>query len=249
MTTSPPQDRTAGRGAPVVLLHGATSSPRAWAPVLPMLGARYEVWAPCLAGHRGGSPLSVPPSQLLNGIVETLIGELDERAITTAHLVGNSLGGWVALELARRGRAASVLALSPAGAWRSPKDLARLLAGLRITAATRNSRLTRALIERPATRRIVWRAIAEHYDRVTVDAALAHLDDQVGCTALTDLVAGVRSVGPITAFEKIDIPGSYRLEPTRSAADVPAIRAAAPGSRAGCRGHDPAGGRAYPDGR
>ncbi len=35
----------------------------------------------------------------------------------TAHLVGNSLGGWIALDLAARGRARSCLALSPAGGW------------------------------------------------------------------------------------------------------------------------------------
>ena len=33
----------------------------------------------------------------------------------SAHLAGNSLGGWIALELARRGRARTVTAISPAG--------------------------------------------------------------------------------------------------------------------------------------
>jgi pimeloyl-ACP methyl ester carboxylesterase len=42
---------------------------------------------------------------------------LDERGLARPHLAGNSLGGWVAIELARRGRAASVCAFSPAGFW------------------------------------------------------------------------------------------------------------------------------------
>jgi pimeloyl-ACP methyl ester carboxylesterase len=42
---------------------------------------------------------------------------MDEAGFETAHLVGNSLGGHVALELASRGRARSVVALAPAGGW------------------------------------------------------------------------------------------------------------------------------------
>ena len=42
---------------------------------------------------------------------------LDEHVIDRPHVAGNSLGGWMALELARRGRARTVCALSPAGTW------------------------------------------------------------------------------------------------------------------------------------
>jgi pimeloyl-ACP methyl ester carboxylesterase len=191
---------------PLVLLHGATSSSRAWETVLPTLRARYDVWAPCLAGHRGGPPLSVSPSQVVMGIVDELSREFDERGIAAAHLVGNSLGGWVALELARRGRAASVLALSPAGAWRSSKDLALLLARFRIGASTRNSTLLHKLIQRPAMRRIIWRVMAEHCDRLTTDEAIDLLDDLVGCATLTDLLAGARAAGPMVAFQEINCP-------------------------------------------
>ena len=34
-----------------------------------------------------------------------------------AHIVGNSLGGWVAFELERRGRARTVTGIAPAGGW------------------------------------------------------------------------------------------------------------------------------------
>jgi pimeloyl-ACP methyl ester carboxylesterase len=51
-----------------------------------------------------------------------LLGDEVERAMdaagfTTAHFVGNSLGGHLALQLAARGRARSVVALAPAGGW------------------------------------------------------------------------------------------------------------------------------------
>ena len=42
---------------------------------------------------------------------------MDEAGFETAHIVGNSLGGYVALQLAARGRARTVVALAPAGGW------------------------------------------------------------------------------------------------------------------------------------
>jgi pimeloyl-ACP methyl ester carboxylesterase len=50
---------------------------------------------------------------------------MDEAGFETAHLVGNSLGGFVALELAARGRAKSVVALAPAGGWDADSPWAR----------------------------------------------------------------------------------------------------------------------------
>jgi esterase/lipase len=45
----------AGEGEAVVLLHGFTGHWRHWKPVLADLIARYEVIAPTLSGHNGGS--------------------------------------------------------------------------------------------------------------------------------------------------------------------------------------------------
>ena len=42
---------------------------------------------------------------------------LDEAGFERAHIAGNSLGGYVALQLAARGRAETVVALAPAGGW------------------------------------------------------------------------------------------------------------------------------------
>jgi pimeloyl-ACP methyl ester carboxylesterase len=47
---------------------------------------------------------------------------LDECGLDRPHLAGNSMGGFVAIELARRGRAASVCALSSAGFWTAETD-------------------------------------------------------------------------------------------------------------------------------
>ena len=59
--------------------------------------------------------------------------QLDRAGIERAHIVGNSLGGWVALELARRGRARSVVLFGPAGAWRSAVRMSAVAIGLRLS--------------------------------------------------------------------------------------------------------------------
>jgi pimeloyl-ACP methyl ester carboxylesterase len=74
------------------------------------------VLAPTLPGHAGGPPIDGEiDSHLLADAVEHA---MDQAGFATAHLVGNSLGGYVALQLAERGRARSVVALAPAGGWR-----------------------------------------------------------------------------------------------------------------------------------
>ncbi len=64
-----------------------------------------------LSHHRGGAE---PHPAALTDAVEDF---LDELGWADAHVAGNSLGGWVALELAKAGRTRSVCALSPAGWW------------------------------------------------------------------------------------------------------------------------------------
>src|SRR5439155_6734391 len=88
---------------------------RTWDLILPALERRHEVLAPTLAGHAGGPVLKGDASaEALADAVETV---MDEAGFGTAHIVGNSLGGYLALQLAARGRARSVVALAPAGGW------------------------------------------------------------------------------------------------------------------------------------
>ena len=105
-----------GRGvlAQIVLLHGFTGSPRVWELVMPRLHA-HDVLVPALPGHLGGPalPKEITPTTM----VEAVERALDEAGFETAHVVGNSLGGYVALQLAARGRARAVTAFAPAGGW------------------------------------------------------------------------------------------------------------------------------------
>jgi pimeloyl-ACP methyl ester carboxylesterase len=63
----------------------------------------------------------------MDRVTDVLERDLDAAGISTAHIVGSSLGGWLAFELAARGRARSVVALAPAGGWQpGGRDEARL---------------------------------------------------------------------------------------------------------------------------
>ena len=99
----------------MVLLHGFTGSWRVWELVLGDLERHHDVLAPTLPGHAGGPPIGdrVTTDEILDGVERML----DDAGFHTAHLVGNSLGGYIALRLAQRGRAESVVALAPAGGW------------------------------------------------------------------------------------------------------------------------------------
>jgi pimeloyl-ACP methyl ester carboxylesterase len=104
-----------GSGSPLVCLHGFTDTWRTWELVLPELERHHDVLAPTLLGHAGGPPLEGEVSAAL--LPDAVERAMDEAGFDTAHITGNSLGGYVALQLAARGRAKSVVAFAPAGGW------------------------------------------------------------------------------------------------------------------------------------
>src|ERR1700716_1602145 len=100
----------------MVCLHGFTGTWRVWELVLPALERKHDVLAPTLPGHAGGPPISGTGADLAFA-ADAVEQAMDEAGFETAHIVGNSLGGYLALELGARGRANSVVALAPAGGW------------------------------------------------------------------------------------------------------------------------------------
>lgn len=124
-----------GSGEPVLLLHPFMMSSHVWHEVAPDLArtGRFEVFAPNMAGHNGG-PRSRSWFLDTSTLADHVERQLDELDWETAHIVGNSLGGWVAFELERRGRARTLTAIAPAGGWHrwSPvkyEIVAKFLAG------------------------------------------------------------------------------------------------------------------------
>jgi pimeloyl-ACP methyl ester carboxylesterase len=105
-----------GEGAPLLLLHGTGSSRRVWKPVIPLLAGEREVIAVDLPGH-GDSPLVREVEQSPIGYAPLVASTLDRLGFEKVDVTGNSMGAWTALELAKLGRARSVVALAPAGLW------------------------------------------------------------------------------------------------------------------------------------
>lgn len=105
-----------GDGPPLLLIHGFTATWRVWGPVIGMLEQQFDVFAPTLPGHTGGPPLD-EAGNLVSGMADGLEAMLEEVGWAAPHVAGFSLGGQLALELAKRDSARSVTAIAPGGAY------------------------------------------------------------------------------------------------------------------------------------
>lgn len=110
----------AGSGPPLVLIHGLGGALATWEPVLERLAPYRDVIAVDMPGF-GGSDL-LPPGTPYSAVEmgRAITAHLGALGVERAHLAGNSLGAWVALEMAADGNGASVCGISPAGLWRKP---------------------------------------------------------------------------------------------------------------------------------
>jgi pimeloyl-ACP methyl ester carboxylesterase len=110
-----------GTGEPVVLLHGTGASRRCWKPVIGAIAADREVIAIDHPGCGESPPLdeAATPERIAAAVAETF----DELGLSQPAIAGHSMGGWVGLELAKRGAAGPLLALAPAGLWRRHSPL------------------------------------------------------------------------------------------------------------------------------
>ncbi len=107
-----------GSGEPVLLIHPFLLDRLVWTEVAQDLARDHTVLTVTLPGHRGGPDLPWT-RDVVAPMLDHLESVLDAHGWTDCHVVGNSLGGWLAFELERRGRARSVTAIAPAGGWTS----------------------------------------------------------------------------------------------------------------------------------
>ncbi len=199
---------TGGTGTPMVLLHGFTDTRRVWTRVLPALEARHRIFAPTLPGHAGGEPLD-RGSMTVPAVVDMLERQLDAHGIERAHLVGSSLGGWLSLELALRGRALSVVGLCPAGGWEdgAPEVRAMTRYFRRNDLLLRYFRpLLRTVAARPRSRYLALRDLMGDPSGVTAAEALTLFEGAAQCSIVEDalrLTAAGRMFGDLG---EIDVP-------------------------------------------
>jgi pimeloyl-ACP methyl ester carboxylesterase len=167
-----------GSGPPLVLLHGIGSQRGMWSPVIGALARERRVIAVDIAGFAGSAAEPVDPTPA--GLTARMEAWFAEQELDRPHVAGNSMGGAIALELARRGAVASATALSPAGFW-TPRELAFAQGSLRASRAiVRRLRPAVPAITRTAAGRVAlfsqvyakpWRLSADDA-RAAIDAFL-----------------------------------------------------------------------------
>jgi pimeloyl-ACP methyl ester carboxylesterase len=202
VTGSLAHDR-AGTGPPLVLLHPLGADRHVWAPVMERLAAERDVIALDLPGFGDSPPLggdTAPTPAALAAAVRAFCA--DELGLAAWHVAGNSLGGWVALELAAAGHARSVTAIAPAGLWAEPlapkRGIARGLAK-----AIRPG--LPALVRSPAGRRLALASTVAHAERVPPEAALRLVRAYADAPGFEAVNAAMRA-NRFTRLEHIRVP-------------------------------------------
>jgi pimeloyl-ACP methyl ester carboxylesterase len=159
-----------GSGEPLVLIHGIGHRRQAWNPVLDLLAESYDVIAVDLAGFGESPAYPKSASYDMDSACSNLVDNFAHWGIERPHLVGNSLGGAIALELGARGHARSVTALSPAGFFGVVNRLQTLLllVMLRVTSQLPTPVLRR-VSRSAAGRRLAGFSLFAHPERFTAD--------------------------------------------------------------------------------
>ncbi len=215
-----------GSGEPLVLIHGFTDTWRSWELVLPALERDHDVLAPTLPGHAGGPGL---PGQFdESSLVDSIEAAMDEAGFETAQVAGNSLGGFVALQLAERGRASSVVALAPAGGWLGDgglsDELSEYFRTLRQMVAAAVPHID-AIVSSPEGRRQATQLIVENYEHIPAELIAHQVRGVSSCDAADRMIDLGREIDWSLDPEKVECPvrivwgTSDRILPWPSAAE------------------------------
>lgn len=213
-----------GSGAPLLLLHGVLLSPHCWERTATLLAARCEVFTPALAGHWGG-PEFPDGRYSAATLADRVEAQLDDLGWRTCHIAGNSLGGWVGFELARRGRARTLTAIAPTGGWKTPSPL-QIRAAAKIAPMIPAAGILRRLGGFPTESRILRWAMAHLLTKNT--RAVSHADitavilAALHCPALPALTVGtlrgpsLADMSDITTPVRLILADSDRVLPARA---------------------------------
>jgi pimeloyl-ACP methyl ester carboxylesterase len=163
---------------------------RSWELVLPALERRHDVLALTLAGHAGGPRLGESAST--GALVDAVERAMDAAGIRVAHVVGNSLGGYVGFQLAARNRAKTVVAFAPAGGWTQGDFLDQLLrAQLKLHRQMKTlAPHAESLIATPAGRRQATQLVTANFDHIPPDLIAHQMLAIASCNDAVRLIEG-----------------------------------------------------------
>lgn len=202
----------AGDGPPYLLLHGLGGEACVWEPIMERLAGRHDVIAMDLPGFGRSPALGDGEHPTAAALARAIAAALDDLGLhEPVRVAGNSLGGWVALELALLGRARSVAGICPAGLWGAP--LVRDGDGEGDTAvrgrAHRTARRLRWLIPIAMRNRRVRHTILSpfvaHPERVPYHAAWRMVSSYARATAYEATSAAMRA-GAFTGAGALAVP-------------------------------------------
>jgi pimeloyl-ACP methyl ester carboxylesterase len=193
----------AGSGPPLVLVHSLGTDRCVWHPVLERLAVSRDVIALDLPGFGESPALAVEPTPV--ALAEAVAAFIGALALTRAALAGNSLGGWVALELGASGVASSVTAIAPAGLW--PRALPPKPSIARGIARLAQPALAVALSSARG-RRLALGATMAHPERVPREDALRLVRAYAAAPGYEAVNAAMRA-GRFSGLERLRVPLTF----------------------------------------
>jgi pimeloyl-ACP methyl ester carboxylesterase len=191
-----------GSGPPLVLLHPLGADRKVWRPVTERLAAEREVLAVDLPGFGDSPPLEGPGEPAPAALAEAVAAGLAALGIEDFDVAGNSLGGWVALELGLSGRARSVVAIGPAGLWPEPLPPRR---GSARTAARIALPFAGLLARVPALRRVAMAMFVAHPERMPARAARDLIRAYALAPGFAEVNAAMRA-NTFSGLERMPVP-------------------------------------------
>lgn len=167
-----------GEGQYLVLIHGMGSASTAWRPIRSTLNKDFSVITLDLPGH-GQTPYQKGELMDPNSLAVKVLDQLSNQSIESFHLAGNSLGGWIALELAAMApeRVKSLVGIAPAGLWLHPFNARYPFAALNTLVARSLSSLAPTALHFTPIRRLGFSDVSPKWQdfsyELCLDAAIA----------------------------------------------------------------------------
>jgi pimeloyl-ACP methyl ester carboxylesterase len=171
------------------------------------LERRHYVLALTLAGHAGGPAIEAEIGDAT--LADAVQRAMDEVGFETVHLAGNSLGGYVALQLAARGRAETMVAFAPAGGWarrnESYRDLLALQSRL-VEQAKAAAPHAERILASPEGRRRATQLITTNFEHIPAELLAHQMRGMASCTAAGPLIDHALNADWSVDAEKITCP-------------------------------------------
>jgi pimeloyl-ACP methyl ester carboxylesterase len=182
-----------GAGPPLVLIHGIGLRWQNFAPVIGPLAADFEVIACDSPGFGQSPPLADGVSPTVPAYADAFERFFAAAGLARPHVAGNSMGGAIALELARRGAVATASAISPAGFWTAAERrfCQASLAPLAQTPRAARPALEALIRTRAGRRALLWQTFGRP----------AQLPAQEAVATLRDAWAAPAFAGALAAFD------------------------------------------------